>query len=442
MSPLENLKYQYTHEVLIADDDPLFRVMLRKFLEKLGLQVHEATNGQEAVEYALTHQPAIILLDAQMPVLNGFEACMQIKQAFPDLDVQVLMLTASDDPEMIEKAFEAGVTDYLVKPINWTLLKYRISHEMHVASTYKAVRINEARLRTLFEQAPVGFAVCSLTPPYQISNANPAFIKLVQQPQIKGTALLDFIPQEDHPLFEQAFKLTQAGQSGEATFRLDIPKRSHPIFVHFHGQLIISPVDGTQEMLCIFEDITDRILTENKLKALATTDPLTGLLNRRAFEELAETWLQQAHHHRLPLSLIILDIDHFKQINDTYGHPIGDEVLQHLAKLMRENALREDDIIARYGGEEFIILLPKTTLKDASHVAERLRIKVEDTKVHTPEGEIRFTISLGVACLSETEDTLDTLIKHADEALYQAKHNGRNRVELFDLPCLYEEENI
>lgn len=163
---------------------------------------------------------------------------------------------------------------------------------------------------------------------------------------------------------------------------------------------------------------------------LAFIDPLTGLYNRRMFLELAEKKLNEAKRYKESLSLIMLDIDHFKRINDTYGHGVGDMALKSLTEILRKN-LRASDIVARWGGEEFVIILPKTTLEQAYNVAEKIRKLVEISAIDLPNGEkLKFTVSLGVSFFSGEED-LEELIRQADIALYEAKSKGRNRTEVY-----------
>jgi len=164
----------------------------------------------------------------------------------------------------------------------------------------------------------------------------------------------------------------------------------------------------------------------DKLRKLSITDPLTGIKNRRAFFEVSENFFKLANRKDLPLSLLILDIDLFKKVNDTYGHIIGDEILKFLVKQTNQT-LRDSDIFARYGGEEFIILLPDTDLNGAIQVAEKIRKAIESTP-YQGDVEVSITVSLGVAQL-QNEKILNKLIQRADEALYRAKEYGRNRVE-------------
>ncbi len=170
----------------------------------------------------------------------------------------------------------------------------------------------------------------------------------------------------------------------------------------------------------------------SQMEQLATTDMLTGLSNRRDFSTKAEIELERARRYNRSLALIMVDIDHFKTTNDTYGHQAGDQVLRTLAVECFQTVLRKIDIAGRYGGEEFILLLPETSRKDAILAAERLRSLVENTICHTPAADIRVTISLGVATLNQKNNRLQDLIEDADKALYLAKKNGRNRVEIFE----------
>jgi diguanylate cyclase (GGDEF)-like protein len=161
---------------------------------------------------------------------------------------------------------------------------------------------------------------------------------------------------------------------------------------------------------------------------LATTDPLTGVYNRRTFKELSEPLLSRARRARTAVSLLLLDIDHFKNVNDTHGHLAGDEVLARFAELVR-SCLRKEDLLARYGGEEFVVLLPGTTQPDAAGLAERIRGQVEKTRLHAGNDDVRVTVSVGVAGeKGEQLPSLDGILGHADQALYAAKAQGRNRV--------------
>lgn len=180
-----------------------------------------------------------------------------------------------------------------------------------------------------------------------------------------------------------------------------------------------------------FQDITSRKNREVLLKNQATRDPLTSLYNRRYFEEEVFKRIVESKASNEPFSVLMIDADHFKKVNDTYGHKTGDKVLIELASTC-ERALRDVDIVARYGGEEFVVFLAGVNARKGKIVADRLRESISEIVVYSDEGdEVRFTVSIGVSSY-EISDNIDTLIKTADEALYKAKENGRNRVEIFD----------
>lgn len=175
-----------------------------------------------------------------------------------------------------------------------------------------------------------------------------------------------------------------------------------------------------------FRDITKQKQMEAQLKYYATTDSLTGILNRRHFNHMAEIELHRCIRYNNPLSLCMIDIDHFKNVNDNYGHDIGDLVMKEMVKVCQQ-ILREADLFSRWGGEEFVLLLPETDLESASEVAERLRSSIEKTVVETSGGKLSITISIGVVQVETTSTALEEGLKNADMAMYHAKGSGRNR---------------
>jgi len=184
--------------------------------------------------------------------------------------------------------------------------------------------------------------------------------------------------------------------------------------------------------VAILRDVTEAVRAHDELFALATKDGLTGLRNRRYFLEGAETEFARSRRHGRGFSLLLIDADHFKQINDTFGHDAGDRVLQGIAEAAN-HSLREVDLIGRLGGEEFAVAMPEVELETAHAVAERLRQLIADNEMGTTDsGSVRVTVSIGVASVSLEDHTLNQMLRRADQALYAAKHNGRNRVAVAD----------
>jgi len=188
------------------------------------------------------------------------------------------------------------------------------------------------------------------------------------------------------------------------------------------------PLPDGRGYVTTFTDITRRKQAERRLLALATTDGLTGLYNRRRFFELSGKELTRALRRRLDFSVLYIDIDRFNAVNDRYGHAVGDAVLRHVAGMISE-VVRQEDIVGRLGGEEFAVLLPDTGRDGAVGVAERLRQAIAECELSIGEAVVRPTVSIGLTAGEPGRDTLEDAIQRADEALYRAKHNGRNRVE-------------
>jgi len=315
-----------TPVILVVDDDQFTRQLLRRVMEKEGYLVIEAANGEQGLEAYKRLKPHLVLLDALMPVMDGFTCCTQLQMLGNDKSIEsevfvdesfqdasrtpVLMITGLEDQESVDRAFAVGATDYLTKPIHLAVLRQRVR-------------------------------------------------RIIQQSQLYQ--------------------------------KLEIANR--------------------------------------ELQRLAALDGLTGVANRRRFDEYLEAEWWRMAREKLPLSLILCDIDFFKRYNDTYGHQAGDACLRRVADSLRFCARRSVDLVARYGGEEFAVILPNTTAGGAFLVAEEIRTVVNTLKIDHAQSAVsqHVTLSLGVACMHPTPNTTPSmLIAAADAALYQAKAAGRN----------------
>jgi diguanylate cyclase (GGDEF)-like protein/PAS domain S-box-containing protein len=248
--------------------------------------------------------------------------------------------------------------------------------------------------------------------------------------QFQSTDGADLIHPEDRIQQANLYKLAETAKDGE-TLTAEYRMRSNNNDWHWFLERDMVFERGTkgepQQLIGIIIDITERKQLEAELERLATIDSLTGVFNRRQLASLATVELERAHRYGHPTSVVMLDIDFFKKINDTYGHVTGDSVLAGLAQLLTEIA-RTSDLVARFGGEEFVLILPETNLIDAQDVAERIRKKVADTPFIVDGHAIRITVSLGVTSSERSGQDFESLLKDADRLLYQAKQSGRNRV--------------
>lgn len=289
----------------------------------------------------------------------------------------------------------------------------------------KMLREREKQYRAFFEN---NHAIMLLEDPKtgEIMDANPAASEFygytVKEMRSMSTGQINAFSEEE--IFQEMFRARNENRSyfifkqrlanGEIR---DVEVYSGPIMVR-----------GNQLLYSVIHDVTERIRLENEMKRMATTDALTGANNRHQFFQLAEQELKRTQRYGHPLSVMMLDIDYFKSINDTHGHQTGDVVLKALSALS-QGALRETDIFGRLGGEEFAAILPETDLDGAAQVADRLREDLSKLTVRERETEVNFTVSIGVATAEKQDRLITDILNRADEALYKAKRGGRNKVE-------------
>lgn len=310
--------------ILIVDDDLFMRKILVRYLERENYQVVEAADGMEALKIYQERQPDIILLDAMMPILDGFECCARL-QKLPDGDhTPVLIITALEDRESVDRAYEVGASDYVTKPIHWAVLRQRV--------------------RRLLEQANLR---------QQLEAANRRLAVVVKE-----------------------------------------------------------------------------------LQRLVSIDGLTQVANRRCLDEYLEQECKRSSREQIPISLVLCDIDFFKNYNDNYGHQEGDLCLQAVAQAISEATNRPADLVARYGGEEFAIVLPNTDREGGMSVAMKAAEIVRSLELIHEHSQVAsyVTISCGVATLVPHHNfQAINLLKAADRALYLAKADGRNCVRQSDI---------
>ncbi|MBP2298381.1 sensor domain-containing diguanylate cyclase [Azospirillum picis] len=290
------------------------------------------------------------------------------------------------------------------------------------------IRPQEERLEAILEQSPIGVSV-SRREDGRIIFVNSRFSDLIGLPRerLVGSCARDYYL-DSH----QRQRVVERLRDGGGVTNMEVQfKRADgsPFWALFTVNQAV--IQGVPVNLAWIYDYTERRGMEEALRDMASRDPLTGIFNRRSFMDMARAQLARAHRFHEPLSVFVLDVDHFKRINDTFGHASGDDALRMVAAGCQA-ILREYDILGRLGGEEFVVVLPGATADESRVVAERVRRHLARMQIETADGSFRLTASIGIAGLEGATDTLERAIHRADLALYRAKHMGRNRVAVYE----------
>ena len=422
--------------VLIVDDDPLMRRLARATLEQAEFEVDEAVDGEQAMAMFQTSEPSLVLLDVEMPGIDGFEVCRRIRRTADAARLPIVMVTGMDDLESINRAYESGATDFISKPISWPILGHRARYVLRGAHAVRDLRAAEKRNSAMLRAIPDMMFSLDSAGTFLDFQAAPGVAPYIAPSSFLGRAVGEVLPPAVAEVLLKA--LSQAVISGEtqsAHYSLLEPAGER----HYEARL--APA-GPNEILALVRDITAQKQSEEKIRHLAYFDSLTGLPNRQAFLERLDHELQRTRHEGGKLAVIFLDLDGFKRINDTLGHNAGDYLLQSVAERLKDE-LREGDIVsrpadpvnppdfARLGGDEFTVIVPNIhDLRVIAHVADRIRNLV--TRPFVVHGqEIVVTPSLGIALFPDDGADAAALLKHADTAMYHAKDAGRNNWQMY-----------
>lgn len=447
--------------ILVVDDIEANRRLLQAKLEAQYHSVLLASSGPQALEIANAHDPEIILLDVMMPGMDGYEVCRRLKANPVTSHIPVVMVTALSDAEDRVRGLDAGAEDFLTKPVDDFLLNSRVSTLMRYNAVTSELRKREASgLKTgaveaaLVDEANVSARVFLIDDNPRSSSRIAGMLReqghrvmtLLESGSMGDLAkertdvlLVSLLCTSFDPLKLCAhFKTSDVTRAVSILLICDPLERAKAVKGLEIGasDVIMAPIDR-QELLARVRTQTRRtryveILRERVDRGLelSVIDQLTGLYNRRYMNNQLQQFMHRAVIGNRPLSVMMLDIDHFKHINDTYGHQAGDEVLQEIAERLRQN-VRPMDVVCRPGGEEFLVILPDTPGDMACAAAERVRraVAAGTFSVLGNTRQVSVTISAGVSSLNGVDDTMAELMGRADSALYQAKSAGRNRVE-------------
>jgi diguanylate cyclase (GGDEF)-like protein/PAS domain S-box-containing protein len=440
--------------ILVVDDTPDNLTLLSRILSNSGYVVQLADNGMSAIDSAIETIPDMILLDINMPEMDGYEACEKLKADARTRNIPIIFISALDETDDKIRAFQVGGADYIPKPIeikevlarvNTHLANQRLRDQLRSANIELKKKVEELTISRsqLQEQESTLRAFINAIPNlsfiyddegrYLEILTNEPELLLQKADGLKGHLLKDVMPAEEAELIMGAIhRAIETGKTQVIEYKIPVLLGNER---WFEGRIASMGKfsDGHSRVVFVASDVTDRVQLYQETQRLATQDPLTGCFNRRHFMILAKQELQRVARYGRPVSLIMLDIDHFKDFNDKHGHPAGDQLLCALVKQCQK-ILRNVDVLARYGGEEFVILLPETDSDAVFQTGERLRGEIEKMEVLTPQGSRSITISLGAASYDRSDKrslNLDVLIKYADQALYEAKNAGRNCIRLW-----------
>ncbi len=408
--------------VLLVDDDAFARSHVTLMLERVVGVVHVAETGEEGLRLFRETSPDILIIDILMPGMDGLELSRRIRETDPD--VPIFIATGVDEPELVVRALEQDVDQLLLKPILPEPLLGAIRKTVRRIAMRRRLMEAETSLRLLMDSYP-NFVL--LVDEGRVSYVNEGMLSHLGLDSFEAfrcqeTAVGDLFSELDGKPYD-------GGEDWIRTIVDDPLDREHMVRMpnprdpaRRPGTYVVRfkefPTPG--KYLFTLTDVSELDDRSRHLEDQAATDPLTGAANRRSFMDLMERVAAGAR----PYCLVMFDLDHFKRVNDDYGHDVGDSVLKELAALVRNN-IRNSDVLARWGGEEFMVVTPDSDLRRASRVAERLRRKIEG---YDFKGVRRVvTSSIGVAA-HQPGEALEDLVQRVDAALYKAKNAGRNRV--------------
>lgn len=413
--------------ILIVDDEPLTMRLLGNILQE-DYDIYVATHGRQALQRANTRpKPDLVLLDIMLPDADGYEICVLLKDNPDTRDIPVIFLTARDSEEDETRGLEVGAADFITKPIRPDILQARIRTQLLLQHQRRRLQERESLLKATFDSTRDGILVLDNLGYILLHNQRLLELWGIDEKSLIGRDIQPYL-QQLATGFDEAMDYTR---SLHELLLSDLPRETiltfrDGRFLNEHSMPLFHR-DRLTGRVFSYTDITDQKLLEVNLRERSITDELTGLYNRRQMDELLEGAFRQARALNKDLSILFIDVDNFKRINDEFGHDAGDCILKELAKSMQEH-FRNIDYCCRFGGDEFCVIMPNSSTDGTINAAERFRAGVERSKLCGHP----VTISVGAATMESPadEESITNFRKRADQALYRAKQAGRNRVQV------------
>ena len=420
--------------VLVADDDPVMRLLMREMLTRAGLDVIEAGDGVAALACHARLAPDLILLDVDMPAMDGFAVCRAIRRTPAAHAVPIIMVTGGDDLEAVTQAYAEGATDFVSKPINWPILGHRVLYVLRASDAIARLRLADAHNRAVLAAIPDTFFRLDKNGYCLDYEQGRDASAMFSADNCVGKHVSEVLPP---PLAERLLEQMNTVLATRHLRSVDYELQQADDSRHFEARLVTA---GNDEVLGLVRDISERKRTEEQIRRLAYCDSLTGIPNRQAFLETLERELLRSKTGEHKFAVLFMDLDAFKRINDTLGHNVGDHLLKIVSERLRET-IRPSDVVsrtehnnnlARLGGDEFTILIPDLErVEHALNVAQRVTEAMRRPFLIDAH-EIFVTASIGISLYPEDGDDCDSLLKYADTAMYHAKNCGKNNAQLYN----------
>ncbi len=441
--------------ILVVDDDADARLVMRAALRKGGFDVRLAEGGEDALQQFRAEPSDLVMLDVDMPDLSGHEVCAALRAEAGPL-LPIVMVTGMDDVRSVETAYEHGATDFIAKPVNWALVGHRIRYLFRGHQALLDLRAAEARTAAILSAVPDLLFELDLDGRYIEYRAPDTDLLAAPAEVFLGKTVTEVLPRTAAEVCMAALrKAHERGASSGAQFELPLSAGSRWFELSVASKAVAK--GDTPRFIVLSRDITERKMAEARIARLAYVDGLTGLPNRRSFLERVDREVRRAQWRSGQFAILFMDLDGFKNVNDSMGHDAGDLILQAAAErlrgglrpsdtLSRSMALDDDDDrdrvdLARLGGDEFTAMVldiegPEDAIAVANRIGDLMRLPF------SLEGrDVTLTTSIGIALYPQDGDDSATLLKHADTAMYHAKSSGRDTARLYSASLTVEVRN-
>jgi PAS domain S-box-containing protein len=431
--------------ILVVDDDADARLVMRAALRKAGFDVRLAEGGHDALRQFREQPCDMVMLDVEMPDLDGHEVCATLRAEAGPL-LPIVMVTGMDDVLSVQTAYERGATDFISKPVNWALLGHRVRYLFRSHQALLDLRDAEARNAAVLNAIPDLLFELDIDGRYLDYRAPRADLLAAPPEDFIGKTVSEILPPDAAGICMAALRAAlEHGSSSGEQFELALPQGSRWFELSVSRKAVVA--GETPRFIALSRDITERKEAEAHIARLAYFDSLTGLPNRPAFLERVDREIRRAAQRNETLAVLFMDLDGFKNVNDTLGHAAGDLILQWAAERLQDG-LRPSDVIsrvtgfdgeaaspdvqlARLGGDEFTALLLDLERPEDALLAARRICTLMRRPFQLDDRELTLSASVGVALYPADGRDAATLLKHADTAMYHAKTSGRDNAQLY-----------